>query len=426
MSYTLHTYPGNFRAFKILIAAQYNGVAVDVPDFSATEKTAEFLAMNPLGKVPVLETSQGCIFESNAIARYLARMRVDTQLYGATFFESGQIDSWLDFCTHEIELPATMWFYPVFGYMPFNAAATAKAKADLAKSLAVLEKHLLTRTYLVGDAVSLADIVVASALVYPMKMLMDKAFRKPFPCVTRWFTTVVNQDAVKAVVGDVPLCAKMLTAAGDDGKAPAAAGGAGKAKKEKKAQPKKEKAAPPPPQVKKVKVKHPLQIYQEENKDAMKLNIDDWKREYKNAKHNDGYKASVAKFWEMIDPAHYSVWVCRYKHNEENTQLWMTSNAIGGFCDRTEEIRKYAMGTQAVTGSDGAGNIYISGCWLFMGHSQEHMVNCNPDAEYYEWEKLDITNPTDATKQMVSEFWAAELETDVIESRPYYDSKVFV
>ena len=104
MSYTLHTYPGNFRAFKILIAAQYNGVAVDVPDFSATEKTAEFLAMNPLGKVPVLETSQGCIFESNAIARYLARMRVDTQLYGATFFESAQIDSWIDFCAHELEL----------------------------------------------------------------------------------------------------------------------------------------------------------------------------------------------------------------------------------------------------------------------------------------------------------------------------------
>ena len=68
-------------------------------------KTAEFLALSPLGKVPVLVTPQGSIFESNAIARYVARVRRDTELYGATFFESGQIDSWIDFCCHELELP---------------------------------------------------------------------------------------------------------------------------------------------------------------------------------------------------------------------------------------------------------------------------------------------------------------------------------
>jgi len=35
-----------------------------------TTKTPEFLKMNPIGKVPVLETPDGPIFESNAIARY--------------------------------------------------------------------------------------------------------------------------------------------------------------------------------------------------------------------------------------------------------------------------------------------------------------------------------------------------------------------
>ena len=142
-TYTLHTYPGNFRAFKILVAAQYNGVDVAVPDFDAAAAAgADFLAKNPLGKVPVLETEKGCIFESNAIARFIARIRADTELYGSSFFESAQIDSWVDFASHEIELPASMWFYPVFGYMPFNGAATAKAKEDLKKALAVLEKHL--------------------------------------------------------------------------------------------------------------------------------------------------------------------------------------------------------------------------------------------------------------------------------------------
>ena len=69
MALTLVTYPGNFRAFKALIAAEYAGVEIAVKDVDA--KAAAKLS--PTGKVPVLETPQGTIFESNAIARYVAR-----------------------------------------------------------------------------------------------------------------------------------------------------------------------------------------------------------------------------------------------------------------------------------------------------------------------------------------------------------------
>ena len=84
---------GNFRAFKILIAAEYNSVTIDIPEFKVKDnKTAEFLAKSPLGRVPVLVTPAGSIFESNAIARYVARMRRDTELYGVSFFESALVD----------------------------------------------------------------------------------------------------------------------------------------------------------------------------------------------------------------------------------------------------------------------------------------------------------------------------------------------
>jgi elongation factor 1-gamma len=45
--------------------------------------------------------------------------------------------------------------------------------------------HTLQQTYLVGDKITLADIVVASALVYPFKLVADAEYRKPFPCVIR-------------------------------------------------------------------------------------------------------------------------------------------------------------------------------------------------------------------------------------------------
>lgn len=58
---TLHTDAGNFRAFKILIAAEYNDVAINVPEFKMLKDnvTDEFRRKSPLGKVPVLDTPQG-------------------------------------------------------------------------------------------------------------------------------------------------------------------------------------------------------------------------------------------------------------------------------------------------------------------------------------------------------------------------------
>ena len=56
----LWTNPANFRAFKVLIAAEYNGVEVEVPEFNhpTDSKSPEFVAKSPLGRVPVLETPQ--------------------------------------------------------------------------------------------------------------------------------------------------------------------------------------------------------------------------------------------------------------------------------------------------------------------------------------------------------------------------------
>jgi len=149
MSLTLYTFPGNFRAFKALIAAEYNGLEVETADFDAAAA-----ALSPLGKAPVLQTSQGVVFESNAIARYVARARRDTELTGVTFIETAQVDSWIDFSAHELELPSSIWTYPVLGYMPFNLDAYNKAQKDMAAALKKLNDHLLLRTFLVGEKVS--------------------------------------------------------------------------------------------------------------------------------------------------------------------------------------------------------------------------------------------------------------------------------
>mmetsp|Transcript_12228 Transcript_12228/g.34981 ORF Transcript_12228/g.34981 Transcript_12228/m.34981 type:complete len:222 (+) Transcript_12228:19-684(+) len=217
-SYKLHAVPGNFRAFKTLIAAEYAGVDVAVAEYDA----AKIQAASPTGKAPILEvsstTSDGTttttLFGSNAIARHVSRLRRDAGLMGGSLEQMAEVDAWLEFCDHEIELPATVWVYPVCGYMPFHDAAYAKAKKDLGAALAVLEKHLAdgNKKCLVGKQMTLADISIASALVYPFKLVCDPKYLKQYGNVVRWFTDCVGQEEFKAVIGDVVMCKKEIAA----------------------------------------------------------------------------------------------------------------------------------------------------------------------------------------------------------------------
>lgn len=64
-------------------------------------------------------------------------------------------------------LPASCtWVFPCLGIMQFNKGNTERAKEDVKKALATLNSHLLTRTYLVGERVSLADITVCCTLLH--------------------------------------------------------------------------------------------------------------------------------------------------------------------------------------------------------------------------------------------------------------------
>ena len=233
----LYTFPGNMHAYQSLIIARYNGIDIEVPAFEMGKdnQTPAFLAMSPLGKVPVLETAQGPLCEAAAIARYVARMRADTNMYGGSFYEAGLVDQWIEFAKSELDLPVGMWIYPLLGFITSNASNEAKAKEDVSRALKVLNSYLVSHTFLAGEGITAADVVVSCSLVNAFKLVFDAAFMKPFPAVVRWFTTCVAQPEFLDVLG--PTALKM-------GDASAVAAPAPKAdKKPKEEKPKEEKKA---------------------------------------------------------------------------------------------------------------------------------------------------------------------------------------
>jgi len=204
MSLKLYTSPQSQEGAKVLIAAQFNGVKIEM-HVGADNKAPEFLEKNPTGSLPTLETEFGVIFESNAIARYVVRLNDTAKLYGRSPFEASSIDSWLDFANTEIRGPSNDILPGLLGYGGYNKPVAEAAKAKLHKVLATLDGYLLSHTFLVGESVTLADIVVSVQLVPLFGLVFDPSFREPFVNVLRWFLTCVNQPQFKSVLGEVKL-----------------------------------------------------------------------------------------------------------------------------------------------------------------------------------------------------------------------------
>lgn len=88
------------------------------------------------------------------------------------------------------------------------------AKNDVKNQLKLLNKHLLTKTFLVGERITLADVAVGVTLLPLYQHVLEQSLRDEYQNVTRYFLTLINQKNFADVIGKVELCSgvKRLTA----------------------------------------------------------------------------------------------------------------------------------------------------------------------------------------------------------------------
>jgi len=128
---------------------------------------------------------------------------------------------------------------PIFGIGEFTQSEFNEAIKNLKGIVKTLNTHLDKKKFLVGDKLTLADIVVANMLLYMFQLVLDAGFRKAMKNVTAWAESIYALESFTKVTGKVVFCAKALKP---------------QVKEEKKEE--KKKAAPTPaPVVKKEKVK---------------------------------------------------------------------------------------------------------------------------------------------------------------------------
>lgn len=366
--------------------------------------------MNLYFQVPAFETSNGqTITESNAIAFYVA----NEKLRGSSDLEKALVWQWISFSDSEILPSSCAWVFPLLGIMPFNKNTVERAKADINVALNVLNKHLLNNTFLVGERISLADIIVFSNLLLLYQYVLEPSVRSEYGNVNRWFVTILNQTQVQAVVKNFSLCAKAIefdpkkfaefqtkSAGGKDGAKPQEAKKDNK--KEKKPAPAKKEAEP----VEEMDAAEQALAEEPKSKDPFDslpkgtFNMDDYKRCYSNEEET----VSIPYFWEKFDPENYSIWFGEYKYSAELTKVFMSCNLIGGMYQRLDKMRKQAFASVCLFGEDN--NSSISGVWVWRG--QELAFPLSPDwqidYEVYDWKKLDPN--ANETKELVKQYFS--------------------
>lgn len=125
--------------------------------------TPEFKAKNPLKKVPVLELDDGrCLAETMAICRYFEELHPEPALMGRDPFERAQIEQWVRWIDFYFFTPTGMAFQHCSGYFKDRMTVFPEWGEECKKHAAgffrFLNQQLEGREWLVGDALSIADI----------------------------------------------------------------------------------------------------------------------------------------------------------------------------------------------------------------------------------------------------------------------------
>jgi glutathione S-transferase len=149
---------GNCHKVRLLLSLLELPYQIQSVDLRGGEQRGpDHLKRNPFAQVPVLDDDGQIIRDSQAILVYLAKRYGGEQWWPNDAYSLAQIAAWLSTAANEIfHGPAKLRVHHKFG-SPIDTATTQQTAE---KVLDIIDRHLQSRVWLVGDSVSIADVAV--------------------------------------------------------------------------------------------------------------------------------------------------------------------------------------------------------------------------------------------------------------------------
>ncbi|MFN5100755.1 MAG: glutathione S-transferase family protein [Burkholderiaceae bacterium] len=200
----LHDLSAGMHPRRVRIFLAEKGVSIERREVDAgggANATQDFIRLNPLGKLPVLELNDGsAIAESLAICRYVEATYPDPPLMGRTPREAADVEMWTLRMDHELSQMITLVFVHSSDFYRGRIEQIPEV-ANWARGRAIetmnwLDRELAGRRHIAGENYTLADIVAQCACV------LGKAVGLRIPSdmtnLSRWFTEVTARSTARA------------------------------------------------------------------------------------------------------------------------------------------------------------------------------------------------------------------------------------
>jgi glutathione S-transferase len=201
--YTLYSMQRSGNCYKVRMALAHLGLRhrlVEIDILRGESRTPEFLAMNPNGRVPLLEVERGrYLAESNAILWYLA---AGTSLAPDDRIGRAEALQWMFFEQRSLEPhlgSARFWLTMVKGGRDLRSHAIDDWMERGYEALAVMESHLERHRFFVADRFTVADIALYAYTHCAPESDFDLA---DFPAIRAWLARVAAEPGYVSMTED--------------------------------------------------------------------------------------------------------------------------------------------------------------------------------------------------------------------------------
>jgi glutathione S-transferase len=186
------------NCLKVKFVADLLGIAHDWVEISVLKgetRTPEFLGMNPAGQVPVVRfADNGALAQSNAIMLHLAEA---SALIPADAFDRALMFQWLFWEQYSHEPAIAVLRFQKFYLKKSDGEIDPALPVKCHKILALMNSHLETRKYFVGEKLSLADIALVAYTRFAHQAGLDLART---PHVAAWVRLIEDDLGIEHLI----------------------------------------------------------------------------------------------------------------------------------------------------------------------------------------------------------------------------------
>ncbi|KGJ92856.1 glutathione S-transferase family protein [Colwellia psychrerythraea] len=169
--YQLYYYPLNasMAPHMILEALQVDYRLIKVDRKNQEQKSKEYLALNPAGRIPTLVKGELILCESAAICLHLGEMHPEVKLIPEIGDKSRALHTqWLMYLTNTLQAELMVYFYPE------KHCQSEKTRAEIVtaqqelihQSLSLLDEQLVNKDYLIANKISVCDYYLFMLLIW--------------------------------------------------------------------------------------------------------------------------------------------------------------------------------------------------------------------------------------------------------------------